>query len=73
MDTSPDHRTPYKCMTAIPIYREVNQSSEYKHAHYVGIAVIYLSVSDSTVTNPHAHAQAGGYVVGAGVHIYVGR
>ena len=33
-----------KCMTAIPTYSAVNQNSEYKDAHYVGIAVIHLSV-----------------------------
>ena len=25
------------------------------------------------LVTPHAHARAGGYVIGAGVHIYVGR
>ena len=25
----------------------------------------------AVITTPHAHAQAGGYVIGADVHIYV--
>ena len=33
-----------KYMTAIPTQCAMNQSSEYKDAHCVGIAVIYLSV-----------------------------
>ena len=38
-----------KCMTAIPTYCVVNQSSQYKDAHYVGLQSYICQFSDCTV------------------------
>ena len=61
-------------MSNLEIAKKIyGNTGEYKHAHYVGIAVIHLSVFRLYCYYPALACASTEIVIGASVHIYVGR